>query len=80
VIDVNSLRTDNASIMPQLRTCIRALQQGNSNVTNMLLEHVKEYLQDNSNLAGIDHNFVIEALPSGYINELLETIKLMMGV
>ncbi|KAG4382958.1 hypothetical protein AAZX31_14G184800 [Glycine max] len=80
VIDVNSLRTDNASIMPQLMTCIRALPQGNSNVTNMLSKLVKEYLEDNSKPVVIDSNFVIDALPWGKINDLRKTIKLVIGV
>ncbi|KAH1095401.1 hypothetical protein GLYMA_14G199500v4 [Glycine max] len=67
-------------MMPQLMTCIRALQQGNSNVTNMLSKLVKEYLEDNSKPVVIDRNFVIDALPSGKINDLRKNIKLVMGV
>ncbi|RDX70799.1 Exocyst complex component EXO70B1, partial [Mucuna pruriens] len=78
VIHINSL-TDNASLMQQLMACIKALQQGNSKLTDMLFKHVKESL-DKIELADVDYNFVIDALPSGKVNDLHETIKLMMGV
>ncbi|KAL2975836.1 hypothetical protein AAZX31_14G184700 [Glycine max] len=74
----DNAQRDNASMMQQLMACIEVLRQGNSNLTNMLLEHTKEYFDDKSELAGVDHNFVIDALPSGKINDLEETIKLMV--
>ncbi|TKY56549.1 Exocyst complex component EXO70B1 [Spatholobus suberectus] len=73
VIDVN------ARMMQRLTTCINALQQGNSNPTNVLLERAKEYLKDKSELEGIDHNFLIDALPSEKIHDLRESINLMVG-
>ncbi|TKY56550.1 Exocyst complex component EXO70B1 [Spatholobus suberectus] len=62
-----------------MQQLMKVFQQGDSNLTNMVLERTKEYLKDESELAGIDHNFVIDALPSGKIHDLQETIKLMVG-
>lgn len=74
------LRTDTASTLQQLMACMKALQQGNSKLTKMLFKHVKEQLEDNHETAVIDHNFVIDLLPLGKIDDLRETIKLMMGI
>ncbi|KAJ1437545.1 Exocyst complex component Exo70 [Sesbania bispinosa] len=69
------ISTDIASMMQQLTTCLKALQQENSNLIDMLLERVK----GRSQIVVTDHNFVIDALPSGKIDELHETVKLMLG-
>ncbi|KAL2317417.1 hypothetical protein Fmac_031293 [Flemingia macrophylla] len=81
VIDVNSLSTDNArnNMMQQLMARIKAIGQGNLKLTYTRFERRREYLEDGFELAGLDHNFVIDALPSEKINELEETIKLMLG-
>ncbi|KAJ1437550.1 Exocyst complex component Exo70 [Sesbania bispinosa] len=68
-----------ASMMQQLTSCVKALQLENSNLIDMFLEQAKEYFEGNSELAVTDHNFIIDALPSGRINDLHETAKLMVG-
>ncbi|KAJ1437547.1 Exocyst complex component Exo70 [Sesbania bispinosa] len=70
--------TDIASMMQQLATCVKALQQENSNLINMVLG-VLEWVEFRSEIVVTDHNFVIDALPSGRIDELHEIAKLMMG-
>ncbi|KAJ1437549.1 Exocyst complex component Exo70 [Sesbania bispinosa] len=71
--------TNIASVMQQLTICVKALQLENSNLIDMFLEQWKEYFEGNSELAVSDHNFIIDALPSGRINDLHETAKLMVG-
>ncbi|KAJ1386247.1 Exocyst complex component Exo70 [Sesbania bispinosa] len=68
-----------ASMMQQLTSCVKALQLENSNLIDMFLEQVKKYFEGNSELAVTDHNFIIDALPSGRIIDLHETAKLMVG-
>jgi len=60
--------------------CAIALGKDNSNLTNMLYEHVKECVEDYSKLQVIDQNFVIDALPMGKMNDLRITIQQMVGV
>ncbi|QCE01020.1 exocyst complex component 7 [Vigna unguiculata] len=74
VIDMNQ-----ASVMQHLVDCAKALGKDNSNLSNMLYEHVKECVEDYSKLQVIDQNFVIDALPMGKMNDLRKTIELMMG-
>ncbi|KAL2317416.1 hypothetical protein Fmac_031292 [Flemingia macrophylla] len=80
-IDVISLSTDNArnSMMQRLMACMKALGMDNSNVASMLLEHKKRKRKYGYKLVSVDHNYVIDALPSEKVNELEETIKLMVG-
>jgi len=75
VIDIN-----HAITMQHLVDCAEALGEDNSNLANTLFKHVKECLEDDSKLQVIDHNFVIDALQLGKINDLRKTIKQMMDV
>lgn len=84
---INSTTHDLSEGASQLMTCMEAIQQGDSNLTNMLYEHVKKYLKDNSDLQVIDHNLYECAsggqhnnVPdAGTINELREIAKQMIG-
>jgi len=75
VIDIN-----HASMMQHLVDCAKTLGKDNSNLANTLFKYVKECVEDGSRLPVIDHNFVIDALQLGKINDLRKTIELMMGV
>ncbi|XP_057442197.1 exocyst complex component EXO70B1-like [Lotus japonicus] len=83
VIQVDSsqhqVNTDNCSITQRrLMNCMKELQQNNSNLTYILLKQVKEYIEDNSELAVTDHNFIMDALPPELMNNLQETAKLVV--
>ncbi|KAJ1386250.1 Exocyst complex component Exo70 [Sesbania bispinosa] len=71
--------TSIASVMQQLTICVKALQLENSNLIDMFLEQAKEYFEANSEPVVTDHNFIIDALPSGRINDLHETVNSMVG-
>ncbi|XP_061354310.1 exocyst complex component EXO70B1-like [Gastrolobium bilobum] len=66
--------TDIAGMANQLRTCMKKLKQKYLNVTYTLFPH----LEHNYQLSVTDHNYVIDALPSRLINDLHETVKVMM--
>ncbi|KAJ1386258.1 WRKY domain [Sesbania bispinosa] len=59
--------------------CVEELRKNNSNLTNMLLQRVKKYLNGNSELVVTDHNFMIDVLPRETMNNLHETAKLMLN-
>ncbi|KAJ1437538.1 Exocyst complex component Exo70 [Sesbania bispinosa] len=85
VIEVDSPQVatssiDITSMMQQLTICVEALHQEDSKLIDMLLNEVKEYLEGTeSELLVTDHNFVIDALPSGRINDLQQTVKILVG-
>jgi len=95
----NSLRDENMVVievyshllqLEQLNNCVKALQQKNSNLIEMLLEQLKEYLNDDSELSVSDPNFervlrpkenlnlMIDALPPDTIENLHKIAKLMV--
>ncbi|XP_057442153.1 uncharacterized protein LOC130733887 [Lotus japonicus] len=82
VIEVDSLQlrsTNIAGMMQQLETCVKALQQENSNVMKMLSERAKECLEGKFEAELVtDDNYLLDALPSGRMNELYGIVKLMM--
>ncbi|CAJ2652699.1 unnamed protein product [Trifolium pratense] len=95
VIEVNSHSPQLASIrscvLEQLSNCVTALRQENSNIIDMLLEQLKEYLGDDSELTVSDHNFeavlrpkenlnlMIDSIPPQTIENLHKIAKLMVG-
>ncbi|XP_012568456.1 exocyst complex component EXO70B1-like [Cicer arietinum] len=89
VIDVLSSQlasTDKitSSMIEQLRTCVNAIQHDNLYVINMFLEQLKEYFDDASELVLSEQNLEevlkIDAISQETINNLQETIKLIVSV
>ncbi|TKY73332.1 Exocyst complex component EXO70B1 [Spatholobus suberectus] len=74
------------SIMAQFLGCIEALKKENGNIIDTVLKHVDEYLKANvvhkEQIAVLqlhrDDNLVVDSLPLGIINNLRESIRLMM--
>jgi len=96
----NSLQNENMVVieveshllqLEQLNNCVKVLQQKNSNLIELLLEQLKEYLNDDSELSVSDPNFervlrpkenlnlMIDALPPETIENLHQTAKLMVA-
>ena len=86
VIDVLShspqpASTDIASSMvEQLNNCVKMFQQESSNVIDMVLMQLEEYLSDDSELTMSDLNLMIDALPLETIDNLNNAAKLMVNV
>ncbi|CAJ2652691.1 unnamed protein product [Trifolium pratense] len=80
-----------SSMAEQLSNCVNVLRQENSNLIDMLLEQLKEYLGDDSELTVSDPNFeavlrpkensnlMIDALPPETIENLHKIAKLMVS-
>jgi hypothetical protein len=66
------------SMMGQLGTCVKALQDEDLNLIQMLLEHVKKYIEEQSQLVETDPNFMIDALKPETIKGLEETAQVMV--
>ncbi|KAJ1386259.1 WRKY domain [Sesbania bispinosa] len=83
VIQVDSSQqlanTDTGKLKQQFMNCVEELRKNNSNLTNMLLQRVKKYLNGNTELVVTDHNFMIDVLPRETMNNLHETAKLMLN-
>jgi hypothetical protein len=61
-------------LLRQFQTCMKELEQNNSNIAMMLIEKVK----GNYKLVATDHNFITDALPHETINNLQKSAKLMV--
>jgi len=80
-----------SSMVEQLSNCVKLFRQENSDLIEMLLEQLKEYLGDDSELTVSDSNFegvlrpkensnfMIDALPTDTIDNLQKTAKLMIS-
>jgi hypothetical protein len=66
------------SMMGQLGTCVKALQDEDLNLIQMLLEHVKKYIEEQSQLVETDPNFMMDALKPETIKGLEETAQVMV--
>ncbi|GAU44394.1 hypothetical protein TSUD_246200 [Trifolium subterraneum] len=73
------ITTDISSVMEQLGTFVKALQQENLNLVQMLLDHVKNYCEERSPLVATDPNFIMDALKPETIKGLEETAKVMVS-
>jgi len=72
--------TDICSIMvEQLSNYVKALQQENPNLIEMLLEKLKEYLSDDSGFNVSDPDFMIKALPTETMDDIHKAAKLMVS-
>ncbi|XP_027333397.1 exocyst complex component EXO70B1-like [Abrus precatorius] len=72
---------DKDSIMARLMSCIEALEKENENLINMLSELVNQYIKGNriSVLQLLpDYDVMMHTMPLGIINDLHETVKLMV--
>ncbi|GAU13243.1 hypothetical protein TSUD_246130 [Trifolium subterraneum] len=67
------------SMVEQLSTCLKALQLENFNLIEMLLEKLKEYRSDYSELIVSEPDFMINALPPEIIDNLKKIAKLMVS-
>jgi hypothetical protein len=80
VVEVHSHSPQLASNMvEQLSACLKALQLENSNLIEMLLEKLNEYLGDYSELTVYDLDFLINALPPETIDNLKKIAKMMVS-
>ncbi|WJX63695.1 hypothetical protein P8452_48552 [Trifolium repens] len=61
-------------LLQQFQTCMKELEQNNSNIAKMLIENVK----GNYKLVVTDHNFITDALPHETINNIQNSAKLMV--
>ncbi|KAK2376581.1 exocyst complex component EXO70B1 [Trifolium repens] len=61
-------------LLQQFQTCMKELEQNNSNIAKMLIENVK----GNYRLVVTDHNFITDALPHETINNIQKSAKLMV--
>ncbi|XP_045829001.1 uncharacterized protein LOC123920744 isoform X1 [Trifolium pratense] len=73
------ITTDISSVMEQLWTFVKALQQENLNLIQMVLDHVKNYCEQHSPLVATDPNFMMDALKPETIKGLEETAKVMVS-
>ncbi|KAK2376587.1 exocyst complex component EXO70B1 [Trifolium repens] len=71
---VQHFHTSLELLLQQFLTCMKELSQNNSNIEKMLLENVK----GNYKLVATDHNFILDAIPAETIDNLRETVKLMV--
>ncbi|PNX82562.1 exocyst complex component [Trifolium pratense] len=67
------------SMVENLSTCLKALQLENSNLIEILLEKLEEYLSDDSELAVFDPEFMINAFPPETIDNIHKTAKMMVS-
>ncbi|CAJ1975346.1 unnamed protein product [Sphenostylis stenocarpa] len=83
----NNSDTDVNSLVAKFEGCIETLKKENGNLILTILKHVDEYLKADlitknhiNQLPQLhpDDNLVLDSLPSGIINELGKSIKLMM--
>jgi hypothetical protein len=80
VVEVHSHSPQLASNMvEQLSASLKALQLENSNLIEMLLEKLNEYLGDYSELTVYDLDFLINALPPETIDNLKKIAKMMVS-
>jgi hypothetical protein len=80
VVEVHSHSPQLASNMvEQLSACLKALQLENSNLIEMLLERLNEYLGDYSELTISDLDLMINALPPETIDNLKKIAKMMVS-
>nr|XP_004490669.1 uncharacterized protein LOC101500706 isoform X2 [Cicer arietinum] len=70
--------SDFNSMMDQLQTCVKALEQENSNLIEMLLEQIEKYVEEDSQLVVADPNFMMDALHPETIKSVQETAMLMV--
>ncbi|XP_045829158.1 exocyst complex component EXO70A1-like [Trifolium pratense] len=72
-----------SSMLEQLSDYVKALQQENSTLIEMLMENLKDYLSDDSAFSGFnvseDTDFMIMALPTETIDNIHKTAKLMVS-
>jgi len=68
-----------SGMVEQLSNYVKLLQQENSNLIEMLLEKLEEYLSDDSGFKVSEPDFMIEALPTETIDNLHKTAKLMVS-
>ncbi|CAK8537879.1 unnamed protein product [Lathyrus sativus] len=68
-----------SSMMEQLQSFMTALQHENSNFIQMLLEHIKNYVEEYSELRVTDPNLLMDALKQKTIKGLEETSKIMIN-
>ncbi|CAJ2652723.1 unnamed protein product [Trifolium pratense] len=73
-VDSEHFHTSLELLLQQFLTCMKELMQNNSIIAKMLLEKVK----GNYKLVVTDHNFILDAIPDETINNLRETVKLMV--
>ncbi|XP_045831750.1 uncharacterized protein LOC123923134 isoform X2 [Trifolium pratense] len=73
------ITTDISSMMEQLGTFVKTLQQENLNLIQMVLDHVKNYCEEHSPLVVTDPNFMMDALKQETIKGLEETAKVMVS-
>jgi len=67
-------------MVEQLNNCVKMFQQESSNVIDMVLMQLEEYLSDDSELTMSDLNLMIDALPLETIDNLNNAAKLMVNV
>jgi len=72
------ITTNNGTMMEQLWTCMKALEYENSNLIEIITEHVKKYVEEHSQLVVNDPNLIIDALKPETMNDLEEIAKVMM--
>ncbi|CAJ2652695.1 unnamed protein product [Trifolium pratense] len=73
------ITTDISSVLEQLGTFVKTLQQENLNLIQMVLDHVKNYCEEHSPLVVTDPNFMMDALKQETIKGLEETAKVMVS-
>jgi hypothetical protein len=71
--------TDISSVMEKLGTFVKALQQENLNLIQMILDHVRKYCEEHFQLVATDPNFIMDALKPETIKGLEETAKVMVS-
>jgi len=73
------ISTDIGTMIEKLETYVKALQHQNSNLLQILLEHVKKYVEEHSQLVVTDSNFMMDALKLETVKGLEETAKVMLS-
>ncbi|XP_058758434.1 uncharacterized protein LOC131631685 isoform X2 [Vicia villosa] len=73
------ITADISNMMEQLQTFVTELRRENSNFIQMVLEYVKKYVEEYSELVVTDTNFMMDALKPETIKGLEETAKVMMS-
>ncbi|RHN56652.1 putative exocyst complex component Exo70, cullin repeat-like-containing domain-containing protein [Medicago truncatula] len=68
-----------SSMVEQLSNYMKALQEENSNLIEMLLEKLKEYCNDDSRFNVSDPDLMIKALPTETVDNIHKTAKLMVS-
>jgi len=72
------ISTNIGSMMDQLGTYVKALEHENSNLIQIISEHVKKYVEEHSQLVVSDPNLMMDALKLETINDVEEIAKVMM--